>query len=122
VWRVGYGRNYNVATVDTVAGEITSVERFVRGIGYSSGTHIHVKMGADTITVHVGPTWFLDSRDISFAPGTAIEAVGSRITWDGEPAVIAATLKQDHQVLALRDSWGYPTWSGWRRGRGYRRP
>jgi hypothetical protein len=106
-----------------VRGEIIGVERFVQGIGYSSGTHIYVVATmTDTVTVHIGPTWYLDSRDISFAVGNAIEVVGSRITYGGAPAFIAATLRRDDEVTVLRDNLGYPAWSGWRRGRWYWRP
>jgi hypothetical protein len=40
---------------------------------------------------------------------------GSRVTFDGKPAIIAATVRKGDEELALRDAAGRPVWSGWRR-------
>ncbi len=44
-----------------------------------------------------------------------IEVKGSRITFAGKPAIIAAEIKKGEQILTLRDKNGFPAWSGWRR-------
>jgi hypothetical protein len=44
-----------------------------------------------------------------------IEVKGSRITFGGRPAMIAAEMKKGDEVLKLRDDSGFPVWSGWRR-------
>jgi hypothetical protein len=35
--------------------------------------------------------------------------------FEGKPAIIAAEVKKDDEVLTLRDASGFPAWSGWRR-------
>jgi hypothetical protein len=44
-----------------------------------------------------------------------VEVKGSRVTFEGKPAIIAAEVKKGDEVLKLRDENGFPMWSGWRR-------
>jgi hypothetical protein len=44
-----------------------------------------------------------------------IEVKGSRVTFEGKPALIAAEVRKGDEVLKLRDEAGMPLWSGWRR-------
>jgi hypothetical protein len=37
---------------------------------------------------------------------------GSRITFEGKPAIIAAQVKKGDRSLTLRDDSGVPAWSG----------
>jgi hypothetical protein len=45
-----------------------------------------------------------------------VEVTGSRVTFDGKPALIAAEIKKGNEALTLRDASEYPVWSGWRQG------
>jgi hypothetical protein len=121
-WDGTYGRQYDVTTVRAISGQITGVQRFVRGMGYCSGTHIIVQTESEKISVHLGPTWFVDSRGLSLEEGDRIEVAGSMIIYSGLPAMIAARVKKGEDTLLLRDDQGYPAWGGWRRGRWYSRP
>jgi hypothetical protein len=44
-----------------------------------------------------------------------IEVRGSRVTFEGKPALIAAEVMKGDGTLRLRDQDGYPAWAGWRR-------
>jgi hypothetical protein len=44
------------------------------------------------------------------------EVKGSRIIFEGKPAIIAAEVIKGDEVLTLRDASGFPAWNGWRRG------
>ena len=112
-----YGRLYNPQTVETLSGEVVKVEKFSLGRGISQGIHLLLKTEKETIPVHLGPAWYIDNQEVKIAPKDRIEVKGSRITYDGKPAIIAAEIKKDDQVLKLRDENGYPVWSGWRRVR-----
>ena len=116
-WGAGspYGRIYNPATVETVRGVVTSVEHFAPAKGMSYGVHAMVKTKRETISVHLGPGWFLENQDTLVAAGDALEVMGSRITYEGRPAIVAATVTRGDEVLTLRDGRGIPVWSGWRR-------
>jgi len=116
-WGMGsaYGRMYNPKTVETISGEVVSVDRItpVRGMYY--GVHMTVKTGKEEISVHLGPGWFIENQDIRIRPKDKIEVKGSRIIFEGKPALIAAEVKKGDDILMLRDENGFPAWSGWRR-------
>jgi hypothetical protein len=113
--RAPYGRIYNPQTVETISGEVVSVDKITPMKGMSYGVHLTLKTDKETISVHLGPGWYIENQDVKIAPGDKIEVKGSRITFEGKPALIAAELKKGDAVLVLRDASGFPVWSGWRR-------
>ena len=111
-----YMRMYDPKTVEAIRGEVVSVETFTPMGGMSGGMHLMVKTDKETVPVHLGPEWYLENQDTKIEPKDTVEIKGSRITFDGKPAIIAAEIKKGEEVLKLRDANGYPAWSGWRRG------
>lgn len=116
-WGMGgaYGRMYDPAKVETIAGEVERVEQFTGMRGMSVGIHILVKTDKESLPVHLGPTWYIERLDIKLEPGDNVEVKGSRITFLGKPALIAAEVRKGEEVLLLRDASGFPAWGGWRR-------
>jgi hypothetical protein len=116
-WGMGtqYGKMYNPKTVETISGEVVSVDKITPMKGMSYGVHLTVKTNKETISVHLGPEWYIESQDVKIMPKDKVEVKGSRITFGGNPAIIAAEVKKGEQVLKLRDENGFPVWSGWRR-------
>lgn len=117
-WGLGsqYSRLYDPAKVETISGEIVSVDAITPAKGMSPGVHLTVKTDKETLSVHLGPSWFLENQDVKLAPKDRVEIKGSRIMFAGKPALIAAEVKKGDETLILRDSAGSPAWSGWRRG------
>ena len=111
----GYQRMYNPATVETVTGTIESIDRITPMRGMNPGVHVTLKTEKGTVSVHLGPEWYVDRLDTKLAKGDSVEVKGSRITYDGKPAIIAAKVKKGDAVLKLRDDSGIPAWAGWRR-------
>jgi hypothetical protein len=116
-WGMGgnYQRMYNPATVETVSGQVLSVDRMTPMKGMGSGIHLQLKTDKETISVHLGPSWFIERLDAKIEKGDTLEVKGSRVTVAGKPAIIAAEVKKDDAVLKLRDDNGIPVWAGWRR-------
>ena len=116
-WGAGtpYSKLYNPQTVETITGEVVSVDHITPMKGMHHGVHVVVKSDKETISVHLGPGWYIENQDVKIAPKDKIEVKGSRIAFDGKPAVIAAEVKKGNEVLMLRDASGFPAWSGWRR-------
>lgn len=110
-----YQKLYDPATVETVNGEVTAVEKFTSGKGMGAGIHLQLKTDKGTIPVHLGPLWYIERLDARIEQGDVIEVKGSRVTYGGKPAIIAAEVKRGSEVLMLRDSGGIPVWAGWRR-------
>ena len=110
---------YDVKTETTIRGTVDSVET-ITGTGGGGrrsmgGTHLVVKTESEMIQVHVGPAAYLTEKGITFAKGDTLEIVGSRVTIDKEPVVIAKQIKKGDNTWTLRDASGRPLWSG--RGR-----
>lgn len=114
-WGTPYSKMYNPKTVETISGEVVSVDRITPMKAMSYGVHMNVKTEKETISVQLGPGWYLENQDVKIEPKDKVEVRGSRVTFFGKPAIFAAEVKKDDQVLKLRDEDGFPVWSGWRR-------
>jgi hypothetical protein len=116
-WGVGsqYNRMYNPAPVENVSGVVESVDKITPMKGMNSGIHIMLKTDKETISIHVGPEWYIERQDVKLEKGDKIEVKGSRVTFSGKPAIIAAEVKKDDRTLVLRDGSGIPAWAGWRK-------
>jgi len=116
-WGMGntYSRMFNPSTIDTISGEVLSVDAITPMKGMSYGVHLTVKTNRETLSVHLGPAWYVENQDIKIDPKDKIKVVGSRITFEGKPAIIASEVRKGNEVLKLRDKNGFPFWSGWRR-------
>ena len=116
-WGMGsnYSRMYDPKTVETISGEVVSVDRMTPMKGMSYGVHLVLKTGKETVSIHLGPVWYIENQDIKIEPKDNIEVKGSRITFEGKSAIIAAEVKKGDEVLKIRDENGFPSWTGWRR-------
>jgi hypothetical protein len=112
-WGAGdpYNRMFNPKTVETLSGEVVSVDKFTPNKGMSYGVHFTLKTEKATIPVHLGPSWYIE-KHVIIAAGDKVEVTGSRIMYQGKPAIIAAEVKKGDQVLMLRDAAGIPAWAG----------
>jgi len=109
----GYGKMYNPKTVETIMGEVVSVDKITPMKGMHYGVHMVVKTATETVSIHLGPEWYVENQDIKIMPKDKVEVKGSRVTFEGKPAIIAAEVKKGNETLRLRDENGFPVWSGW---------
>jgi len=116
-WGAGaqYDRMYDVRTVESLSGEVVSVDRMVPMKGMSYGLHVTVRTAKETISVHLGPGWYIENQDVMIGPKDMLGIKGSRVTLEGKPVIIAAEVKKGDQVMKLRDEQGFPVWAGWRK-------
>ncbi len=109
------GGNYNPATETTLSGTVVEATNPTSQGSGGGGIHLLVSTAAGPMSVHVGPAWFVSSKNVTFAKGEAVTVVGSKVTMSDQEVVIAREIKKGDDVLTLRDAKGYPLWSG--RGR-----
>ena len=107
----GYDRMYDPKTAATVSGEVVSVDK-IADQGKDYGASLTLKAGKETILVYLGPAWFIEKQDLTFAPQDRLEITGSQITFQGKPVIIAAQVKKGDKSLKLRDPAGIPAWAG----------
>jgi hypothetical protein len=107
-----YNRMYDPNTIETIRGRVVGTNTFRPGRGMSQGMQLLVKTENQTISVHLGPAWYLDRQDFPIKNGDEVEVTGSRINFSGSPAIIAAEVRDGGKVLKLRDNNGIPLWRG----------
>jgi hypothetical protein len=110
-----YNRMYNPDAVETITGVVASIDQITPAKGMRGGVHMLVKTDKETISVHLGPSWYLENQDVKIESKDKVEVKGAKTTFAGGPALIAAEVRKGDQVLKLRDDSGFPVWSGWRR-------
>ncbi len=105
-------RVYDPKTVQTVVGDVVEVRHVRRGRA-GGGVHLVIRTeGGKTITVHLGPAWYVDAQRVRIAPKDHVAVTGSRVEIDGTEAVVAARVKKGGETLVLRDAAGIPAWRG----------
>lgn len=104
-------RIYNPATLEEIKGEVLTVNKINSRRSQGYGVHLLIKTAEETVEVHLGPEWYLEEQNFTVEPGDRLEVKGSRITFSGMPALVAAEVKKADRVVTLRDTNGIPMWS-----------
>lgn len=118
-WGMGtpYQGLYDPAKLETIAGTVVGIEQTVPMRQMNQGIALVVKTDKETISVHLGPSWYFERLDTKVNKGDKVEIKGTRTTISNKPVIIATEVKKGDKVLVLRDSAGVPVWAGWGWGR-----
>ena len=95
-----------------VLGEVLSIDKIAYGRGQYYGVRLLLKTAQGRLSVHLGPSWFVNSQTMKIALHDLIEVTGSRVVYEGQPALIAARIWKGHESLRLRTADGMPLWRG----------
>lgn len=116
---------YNAGTEVTITGTVDEVQQ-ITGTGPNgqrwscprgwTGTHLILKTDGGTLPVHVGPSAYLASKNFSIAKGDKLTILGSKVQFQGSSVLIAKEITKGSEILTLRNSAGFPLWSGFRMG------
>lgn len=101
---------YDKSTEVTISGTVEKVESPIGKMGWN-GTHLIVRLEAETLTVHVGPTAYVTKNGFAFAESDKIEVTGSKVPFEGHDVVLAREIRKDGKLLTLRNRQGIPMWS-----------
>ena len=107
---------FNTKTIDTVFGEIVSLDSVKPTKGMSYGIQLIVKTKKDTVTAVLCPTWFTKCLNICLKANDKIEIEGSRVTFNNKPIMIAARIICNGIILKMRNDKGHPIWDYLRPG------
>lgn len=109
----GWGRLYDPKTVETLKGEVVSVEAVTAGrMDIPARVILNLKTAKETIPVYVGPEWYVKQQGVKLVAGDQVEVKGSRVMMEGKPYIIPNYVKKNDRVLQLRDDNGIPLWAG----------
>ena len=109
-----YTRMYDPKSVETVKGEVVSVDFVTPMKGMARGVLLVLKTEKESIPMHLGPSWFIENQGRQLEPKDTVEVKGARVRFAGKPAIIAAEVKKGDAVLTLRAESGFPAWSAMR--------
>lgn len=106
-----YVRQFDTNALVTLRGWVVRLESFRPGGGASPGLQAVVQSGADRVTVHLGPRWFLERQELQLQPRDPVAVEGSKVPMGGGSVVIARAVSVGERSLVLRDAVGSPAWS-----------
>lgn len=101
---------YEVASQQTVEGIVSDTRDYSCPVSGALGAHIVIKSVGSEIEAHLAPVTFLKQYDININKGDRVTVVGSRIVYEGKPALIAKTVTVNHDTYNFRDDKGRPLW------------
>jgi hypothetical protein len=107
------GRMYNPKTVETLDGKIESMEKVTGGrTDIPARVLLKLKTAKETVTVYLGPEWYLEKQKAKLSPGDFIQLKGSRVTMDKMPVILPNTITKGGEVMEFWDEQGMPLWRG----------
>ena len=107
-------QDYNPERVITVKGQVERLGGYgMTGWRVAPGMHppgLVLKTDEESITVDLGPPWFVNQQAFTLKKGDNLEVTGSKNATDHQTVILAAEVKKDGQTLKLRDEKGLPLW------------
>jgi hypothetical protein len=101
---------YDLSTQHTVSGSVIGGRDFQCPVSGTLGSHITVKTETGAIEVHLAPTSFIKQYEILIRKDDNVTVVGSRIMFEGKPALIAKSIVIGRDTYNFRDPKGRPLW------------
>jgi len=114
-WGSPVAPGYDRSSVVEVNGIVLQISLSSRGGGRSS---LRMESSGETLTVTLGPGWYLRQKNAEFHVGDRLSVKGSKMkTREGKTYLIAAKIKnlRTGHVLELRDEAGRPLWASGQR-------
>jgi hypothetical protein len=113
------GRMYNPKTVESLDGKVESLETVTASrMDIPARVLLKLKTNQETVTVYLGPKWYLEKQKAKLSPGDYIQVKGSRITMDNQPVILPNTITTGSEVMQFWDEQGSPMWRGQGMGMG----
>lgn len=100
---------YNPKTEATVAGIVRGIEP-AKLTGKPQPVYLKLQTQTETLTVFLGPNWFVAQQGMRLEILDRVEVTGSRVSFQGKPGLIAREVKRGEQVMRLRDEAGKGSW------------
>jgi hypothetical protein len=79
---------------------------------------LKLKTDKETVTVYLGPKWYLEKQKVKLSPGDYIQVKGSRVMMDNQPVILPNTITKGSEVMQFWDEQGSPRWRGQGLGQG----
>jgi hypothetical protein len=107
---------FDPAAMETVRGQVVTLELFNPRKGMACGMCLQLRVGEETLHVHLGPRRYVARHMGRLASRDVVEVTGSRVLFKGEPTLIATSLRRGDETVVLRSPRGVPAWGSAPRG------
>jgi DNA/RNA endonuclease YhcR with UshA esterase domain len=101
---------YDVANETKFKGVVEEVKDRNCPISGTLGSHLMVRADGKVYEVHVAPSKFVKSYEVTFQKGDEIEIKGVKTTFQGTDAILAREIKRGNDDFVFRDPQGKPIW------------
>lgn len=101
---------FDPANQTTIKGVIEQVNNYECPISGTMGSHLTVRSGPDTVEVHLAASKFLNEYGIAFTKGDSVEVTGTKVVFDGKPALLARQITVGDRTYSFRNDKGIPLW------------
>jgi uncharacterized protein YdeI (BOF family) len=101
---------YDQAKQQTMRGWVVETKDFQCPVSGTVGSHITVKTETGNIEVHLAPASFMKRYEINIRKEDNVTIIGSRIMFEGKPALIAKSVAIGQETFNFRDPSGKPLW------------
>ncbi len=107
-----YNSFFNAKAIETVQGTVTGIESIVPMQGMLEGIALTLETASRAVTtVHAGPRWFMERREVRFVPGEPVTVSGAGALIGGKKVLLAAEISfASGAVLHMRNKNGAPAW------------
>ncbi len=107
------GQMYNPQTVEKLDGKIESIEKVTAGrMDIPARVLLKLKTAKETLTIYLGPDWYLEEQPAKLSPGDYVQVRGSRIMMNNQPVILPNEITKNNHVLKFWDDQGRPQWRG----------
>ncbi len=101
---------YDPATEVTLNGTVSEVKDFSCKFSKAVESHLELKLaGGSVMEIHLAPAKFMKDYGIVINTGAA-EVIGSKVTYQDSPTILARKVTQEERVYEFRDKQGKPYW------------
>lgn len=110
--RGGYGpMMLNSNQLETITGKVLQVDTWTSGEWKRGGVHVVLQTDNETIDLHLGPAWYIQTQDIRIEPNDQIKVTATRVnSAPGRSVMVASEVTKGNKVITLRDEAGFPVW------------
>jgi hypothetical protein len=107
------GRMYDPKTVTTLEGTIESIDKVTAGrMDLPARILVKMKTAQETVTIYLGPEWYLEKQEAKLFPGDPIKVRGSKIAFENQAVILPNEITKGNKVLKFWDDQGMPAWRG----------
>lgn len=102
---------YDPAKQEAITGTIEVIHDYQCPVSGSLGTHITLKaFSGGTFEAHLAPAAFLKEFGVKFNQSDTVTLTGTKVMFDGKPAILVRTAKVRNETFMFRDDKGRPLW------------